>query len=241
MRRFLLTLVAAGALVFSNELARPLRPPPDGTARAPAWITLLGPLRPFVGELVRLRFEATRAQQSIGGQLEEAWKVLLLEPQRAETFVDFASWFLFDAPRLAATAAERDACVRSGFEILRAGRTLHPRAARLLSAEALALDHFARRAPERLEPAGLRPGESARGRALVLLEEALALTPPDDADRFFLRLELALCIEGLLADPASDAELRARARAAAERLLREPDLDRESRESLSAALRAGGS
>ena len=236
MRRALLVLAAAGALLAANRLAAPLRPVPEASLKPPAWIPLLGPLRPVLADLFRLRFEATRSQEAIHGQLQEAWTVLMLAPERADAFVAFSNWFLFDAPRLAATPAEREACLRAGFQILRTGRSLHPRSARLLFGEAVALDHFARHAPERIVSADLPPGETPRGRALDLFEQAFARTPPDDPDRLFLRFSFAFCVQSLLADGTTPPDVRARARAAAERLLREPDLDAESRDALASAL-----
>jgi len=229
-----LVLIAAAAFLASWGMARPL-PRPVRRA-APAWVTLLGPLRPLVADLLRLRFEAMRGADQVLGQLDDAWRVLALAPESVDDFVHFAWYFVFDAVRMAGSAAERDECVRAGFELLKAGRALHPRSARLLYAEALALDQFARHAPERIAALALPPEESPRGRALERFEEALALAAPTDEDSTFLRLALALCTEGILLDPATPARLRERARAVARRLLREGGLTQESRAALSSAV-----
>ena len=234
--RLALVAVAIGLLALAHRLAAPLAP--RQVLSAPAWVTLLGPLRPFVAELTRLRFEAGRIRGQVLGQLEDAWSVLLLEPERPEDFAFFGHYFVFDAVRLASSTSERAACVRAGFEILAAGQRVHPRSARLRFAEALALDHFVRHAPERIAALGLPSDEPPRGRALAQFAEALALCAQDDPQRDFIRLALALCVEGILADPASVEPLRARAREAAERLLAEDDLPAETRSALRAGLDA---
>ncbi len=218
MRRvlpLLLALFGVAAIWGSHEIARPLATP--ASVPAPPWVALLGPLRPLVAELFRLRFESRRGDEGALGQLDDAWTVLALTPRRAADFVHFGWYFVFDATRLVRSATEREACVRAGFEILEKGREMQPRSARIACAQALALDQLARHSPERLKRLALPAGETPRGRALALFEEAVALAAPDDPELDFMKMERALCAEGVLGDPASPDALRERARAALQR------------------------
>lgn len=236
--RALLWSLAALCLVGAQLLAvRPEAGARSAELSRRPWIVVLGPLRPLIAELLRMRFDASRQADLVMGQLDDAWSVLALTPERVDDFVHFGSYFLFDAVRIVDAPAERTACVRAGLEILEAGRAFHPHSARLAYVEALDLDQLARHAPERLASISFAPGEAPRGRAFGLFVRAFELMSAQDPDRDEICFALASCAEDFLRDDATPAALRAEARSAAEKLVALPDLPGATRASLEAALR----
>ncbi|MBL8843343.1 MAG: hypothetical protein JNL90_17615 [Planctomycetes bacterium] len=225
-------LVGAVAAALGALLLLPT-PRPEALPGSAAASTL-GPLRPMVATVLRLRFEARRRDSTVAGQLDDAWRALALVPENAADFATFAAWFLFDAPALARSAAEREACVRAGFELLAAGRRLHPRFARLDFLEAIALQSFARQAPERLAWAPLPSGTGATAHAFALLvrahrQAAASPAPRSQQERELIAAALASAVAELLRDDATPAALRAEAAACADRLAEEEALSAEWR------------
>jgi len=186
-------------------------PPPAHVLPGSAPARALGPLRPVVAAVVRLRFEARRRDEEVLGQLDDAWRILALLPESVPDFGYYAAWCLFDAPTVARAAGERDACLAAGFELLAAGRSLHPDAWLLDWVEARALTTFARLAPDRLRQARLPAGATACGHALVLLDRAAAHAA-DARERELVAMERESCAREVLADPAASDEEKARAR-----------------------------
>ncbi len=199
---------------------------------------LLGPLRPWIATVVRLRFEARRRDSTVLGQLADAWRVLALVPESATDFATFGGWFLFDAPALSRSMAERAECVRAGFEILASGRELHPRHARIDLVEAAAVLNYLRVSPERLALAPLPVRTDPLGHAFELLRRALRHGAEAPLERALIVSELAAVIEALLRDDSRPAGSRAAVGAAADELLAEPGLPELLRAALVAARRA---
>ncbi len=232
-RRSLLALAVVG-LAFGGALAP--RSATLGAVPGATAASLLGPLRPLVAAVIRLRFEARRLDDEVLGQLDDAWRVLALVPESALDFTNFAAWFLFDAPAIARSLAERDACVEAGFRLLAVGRQLHPSCGRIDFVEATALISFARHAPERLRGAALAPGESGRRRALELLRRAEQLSMAVPVERELVRAARALAAEEVLARADASPVEVALATTTAHELLAEPDLTDLMRAALQAAL-----
>jgi hypothetical protein len=233
MRRAALPLVALLAFFGAWRLA-----PSTPAVELPhvPWIGLLGPLRPFVAELVRLRFDADERAGRTLGQLDDAWSVLTLAPDDPAEFVHLGSTFVFDAPHRASSRAQADACVLAGFAMLRAGRRVHPRSAAIAFAEGAAFEQLARVAPDRAALAPLASGESPRHAAIASLRLAFELAGArDDVD--LMRTNLSLSVEGVLADRAAPDDARALARTVASELLARPDLPAVERDALVKALR----
>jgi hypothetical protein len=117
---FLLAAVALAAALAVLPVGRSLPIPGSGAA------SLLGPLRPAVATVVRLRFEVRRRDQEVMASLADAWLALSLVPESVPDFVHYASWCLHDAPIAARSAAERERCISAGFAMVAAGRAHHP-------------------------------------------------------------------------------------------------------------------
>lgn len=235
MRRLAYLLVAiacfAGAHALRDRSPRPTRVALRGR------VAILGPLRPLVADLMRLRFEARRREGRWIGQVDDAWNVLALDPGSIPDFEQFAFHFVLDAPRAPLTRDERDAFIAAGFEILSTGRRQHPRSARLACVEGLLLDALARRRPDAGDLAGLPAGSSPRELALDRFAESLALAAPGSPDRTAIRVDFALAVEDALVDPGVPEGVRAAAARGARVLLAEPDLPEAMRDALRAALR----
>ncbi|MBM4016042.1 MAG: hypothetical protein FJ293_13905 [Planctomycetes bacterium] len=197
-RRFLLLAAGAG-LAGALALAprpRDLRLPGAGAA------SLLGPLRPAVATVVRLRFEVRRRDDAVMASLADAWLALSLVPESVTDFVHYASWCLHDAPVAAQSAAERERCIEAGLAMVAAGRALHPD----------------RHEFDWVEGRGRRRLGSAEeiAKALPLLWRAWDRAPRAPA-REFLAAEFADCalvlqagdaIAALLADPQTTPAVR---------------------------------
>lgn len=234
--RGLLLAVAIAGLFAARALA-PARASEPAAPGHPL-IGALGPLRPFVAELVRLRFESSRRSARVFGQLDDAWSVLALSPGDPSDFIHFGSYFVFDAPALLQEDAERGALVQAGLEILARGRQLHPASWQLALAEAAAVDHV-RRQPEALRAAAGAGDEEALVRRLFArCEDALAHAPPSGATgRTWLLVQLEMLIERAAAKERAPASIRPDFERFAGRLLAEPDLPPVARAALEAALR----
>ena len=236
MRRALLALAAAAALGVATSTAPELAVPVP--LRGAPFVALLGPMRPLVAELLRLRFD----RESFRGveRLDDAWNALLLDPHRADDFVHFGWHYLFDAGRRTTTLEERSACLDQGFALLRAGRALHPESAHLPYAEALALDALARHAEPRLVARLVPPGESIVRRVLADFALAFERSSRDERERPYIVVE-ALQIAGRVLEApgdgsVEDASLRDAAAALARVLLRSDELPETERSRLEALL-----
>ena len=234
--RALLLAVAIAGLWAAQGLA-PARAPDLAPPGHPL-IGALGPLRPFVAELVRLRFESSRRSARVFGQLDDAWSVLALAPGDPDDFIHFGSYFVIDAPSLLQEDAERGALVHAGLEILARGRRIHPASWPLALAEAAAVDHV-RRQPEALRAAADAGDVAALTRRLFArCEDALAHAPPRGATgRVWLLVQLEMLIERAAAQERERASIRPDFERFARRLLAEPDLPPTARAALEAALR----
>ena len=201
--------------------------------------SLLGPLRPAIAAVVRLRFEARRREAELRSPLDDAWRVLALQPESVTDFAAFAAWSLLDAPAIARSSAERDACIAAGFAMVAAGRVLHPNAFELDWVEARALRSIALWAPARLRHAALPEGVSALGLALQRFERArfLAIKLPV---RELLDAELGGCAAELLVAPIASTDERAQARRVAVALIADPTTTVTLRDALQSALDAAG-
>jgi hypothetical protein len=231
-----LLVLAAGLLLLAHELAPRAAPAVDLPGHP--LIGALGPLRPFVAELVRLRFESSRRSSRVFGQLDDAWAVLALAPGDPADFIHFGSYFVIDAPSLLADDVERGALVHAGLEILDRGRRLHPEAWQLALAEAAAVDHV-RRQPDALRAAaGVGDAEALTRRLFARCEDALASAPPHDATgREYLLVQIEMLVERAAAQERARASLRPDFERVARRLLSEPDLPQTARTALENALR----
>jgi hypothetical protein len=233
--RALLLAVALAGLWAARALA-PARAPDFAPPGHPL-IGALGPLRPFVAELVRLRFESSRRAAHVFGQLDDAWSVLALAPGDPNDFIHFGSYFVIDAPALLQEDAERGALVQAGLEILARGRQIHPASWQLALAEAAAVDHV-RRQPEELRAlSGAGDAEALVRRLFARCEDALAHAPPRDATgRVWLLVQLEMLVERAAAEESALASIRPDFERLARRLLAEPDLPPTARTALEAAL-----
>ena len=231
-----LLVLAAGLFVLAHELAPRAAPVVDLPGHP--LIGALGPLRPFVAELVRLRFESSRRSAHVFGQLDDAWSVLALAPGDPSDFIHFGSYFVIDAPSLLADDVERGALVHAGLEILDRGRRIHPKAWQLALAEAAAVDHV-RRQPEALRAlSGAGDAEALVRRLFARCEDALAHAPPRDATgRVWLLVQLEMLVERAAVQERARASIRPDFERFARRLLAEPDLPPTARGALEAALR----
>lgn len=215
--RLVLIVVAALAGAVATWPKLPPSPVPGAAAAS-----LLGPLRPAVAAVVRLRFEARRRDHEVLGPLADAWRVLALQPDRVDDFANYAAWCLHDAPAVARSVAERDRCRADGEAMLAAGRALH--------GDHPDLDWVEGRA-RRLR------GGAELPHALELLERAWrnALRDPR---REFLAAELAACAAAVLGrDEPAD---RAAARAALAALLADDQTTPALREAVADVLQERG-
>lgn len=229
-KRIVLALLALALFASAQWLAPPAaeRPSLPGHPLASA----LGPLRPIVAELVRLRFDSSCLAERVFGQLDDAWTVLALRADRPEEFSFFGSYFVFDAPALLFDAGERRVLERAGLEIFEWGRRLHPDAWKLKLLEGYALDHLMKEARAAGEL------EALRARLLDRCGELLERPPaPDDAGRGILRENVAMWLHSTLTRVERGAPNATRARDLARRLLAWPDLSQPSRDALQEALR----
>lgn len=230
MRRVVIALAALALFASAQWLAPPAGERPSLPGHPV--IAALGPLRPIVAELVRLRFDSSRLAERVFGQLDDAWTVLALRPDRPEEFSFFGSYFVFDAPALLVDPAERRALERAGLEIFEWGRRLHPESWRLELLEGYALDHLMKEARDATE------AEALRGRLLDRCGEMVARPPAlEDAGRGVLRENVAMWLHSTLTKAGRGTPAAARARELALRLLSWPDLSEPSREALREALR----
>jgi hypothetical protein len=238
LKRALLLLVAVALLAGADFLAPPRSGRDGAAALGHPLVPVLGPLRPIVAELVRLRFDATRSADQVFGQLDDALSVLALRPDRIRDFVHFGWYFLLDVPVKLAGESERRAVVRAGLEILRRGQELHPRSAQPWFAEAFALDRIVRVDPRRLEGSSDLLGGPVAARMLEAYSAALARCgPPGEGERELVSLQFVPCVERILHDPATPPPVAVRARSAALELLAQPDLPAEAARALQDALR----
>jgi hypothetical protein len=235
MRRLAYLLVAVACFAGAHAL-RDRSPRPPRVAQR-GYVAILGPLRPLVANLMRLRFEARQREGRWIGQVDDAWNVLALDPGSVPDFEQFAFHFVLDAAQAPLTRGEREAFVAAGFEILRTGRRLHPASARLACVEGVLLDTLARRRPDAGWLAGLPAGSSPREHALERFAESLALSAPDSPDRTAIRVDFALAVEDALADPGAPEGVGAAAARGARALLADPGLPQAMRDALRAALR----
>jgi hypothetical protein len=230
MRRIAFALLALALFVSAQQLAPSERERPNLPGHP--LVAALGPLRPIVAELVRLRFDSSRLAERVLGQLDDAWTVLALRPDRPDEFAFFGSYFVFDAPTLVIDPAERRVLERAGLEIFEWGRRLHPADWRLTRDESYALDHLLKESGDRSEV------ETLRARLLERCEELVARPPAlDDAGRGILRESLAIWIHSMVTREESTAPLASRAREVARRLLEWPDLSAKAREELQESIR----
>lgn len=229
MRRLVLILVALALFVAAQGLS-----PMGERASLPGHplVAALGPLRPIVAELVRLRFDSSGHAERVFGQLDDAWTVLALRPDRPEEFGWFGSYFVFDAPALVFDAAERKVLQRAGLEIFQWGHRLHPGDWSLALKECYALDHLLKEAHDAAEV------ETLSGRLLDRCEQILSRPPaPDVAGRGILRENVAMWLHATLKRSDGGGPLATRARELARRLLGWPDLSEVARTALSEAIR----
>src|SRR5215831_1237499 len=168
MRRLVLLLVALALFAAAQGLS-----PAGERASLPGhpMVAALGPLRPIVAELVRLRFDASCRSARVFGQLDDAWTVLALRADRSEEFAWFGSYFVFDAPAFVFDAAERKVLQRAGLEIFQWGHRLHPGEWSLALKECYALDHLLKEAHDAAED------EALSGRLLDRCKQLLARPP----------------------------------------------------------------
>lgn len=230
MKRLAIAIAALALFAAAQRLA----PPDRARVSLPGHplVAALGPLRPIVAELVRLRFDSSRLSERVLGQLDDAWTVLALRPDRPEEFASFGSYFVFDAPTLLLDAAERRVLERAGLEIFEWGRRLHPADWRLELSESYALDHLLKERSDRAEVDALLL------RLLDRCEEMVARPPaPEDAGRGFLRESLAMWTHSIVLREEGGGPLAARARELARRLLEWPDLSARARGELQESAR----
>lgn len=237
MKRLAVALAALGLFALAHRIE----------PRGAAWPTLpghplvaaLGPLRPLVAELVRLRFDSSWRGEQLFGQLDDAWTVLALRPDRAEEFAHFGCYFVIEAPRLTVDPADQRVLARAGLDILEWGRRLHPGDWRVPQAECLAVEFLLRADPQRADAAALR------ARLLDRCDELIAHAPaPDDPHRGNVRVDVAMRLEWMLKQVGRSAPITERAAPLAERaknlanrLLAWPDLPDATRNALTNALR----
>jgi hypothetical protein len=230
MRRLAFAAAALALFVAAQWLA----PPAGKRLSLPGrpLVAALGPLRPIVAELVRLRFDSSRLTERVFGQLDDAWTVLALRPDRPEEFAWFGGYFVIDAPTHVFDPVERRVLVQAGFEILQWGRRLHPDDWHVPHAESIALYHLLQADPARAA------ADALRARLLDRCEEMVAHAPaPDDPRRGLLRVSVEMWLEAVLKQPGLAAPLAERARLLAQRLLAWPDLAEASRKALTEAIR----
>jgi hypothetical protein len=236
MRRLAAGLLALALLVGAHALA----PAARATAALPGhpFIAALGPLRPLIAELYRLRFDASRSADRVLGQLDDAWTILSLCPDRPEEFVGFGLYFVVDAPPLVADPVERGALARAGLELFAWGRRLHPRSSLVPLTEGIALERLRRADLVERAAAGFATEEELLARLLDRSDEALRnAADPDDAWRAPVRTDVCHWLGALLSRGELSAELRVRAVALARRLLAWSDLPAADRDALAAAVR----